>query len=207
MAVTATGASGYPESALIERAPTGLESLDVRKLGMWVFLGSECIFFGALIATNIVYRPLILAGEPKPHEVLNIPFTALLAFILLLSSLTMVLALSAIQRDRRRAGAFWLLATAFLGSFFLFGQAFEFTKLAHEGVTLASGIFGQCFLLLTGFHGTHVFVGVLWLLACFARAIRGGFHSGNYIGPEICGLYWHFVDLVWVAIFTLIYLI
>jgi cytochrome c oxidase subunit 3/cytochrome o ubiquinol oxidase subunit 3 len=108
---------------------------------------------------------------------LNIPFTALLAFILLMSSLTMVLALSAIQRDRRRAGAFWLLATAFLGSAFLGGQAFEFTKLAHEGVTLASGIFGQCFLILTGFHGTHVFVGVLWLLACFTRAIRGGFHA------------------------------
>ena len=83
----------------------------------------------------------------------------------------------------------------------------ERIHLAVEGVTLSSGIFGQCFLLLTGFHGTHVFIGVLWLLACFVRALRGGFHSGNYIGPEICGLYWHFVDVVWVAIFTLIYLI
>lgn len=189
------------------RAPTGLESLDVRKLGMWTFLGSECVFFGSLITTYFVFRPMILEGEPKPYEVLNIPFTAGLAFILLASSLTMVLALNAIQRGQRRGGAFWLLATALLGSAFLGGQAFEFTKLAVEGVTLASGPFGQCFLLLTGFHGTHVFIGVLWLLACFVRAIRGGFHSGNYIGPEICGLYWHFVDVVWVAIFALIYLI
>jgi cytochrome c oxidase subunit 3/cytochrome o ubiquinol oxidase subunit 3 len=189
------------------QAPTGLEGLDIRKVGMWAFLGSECVFFGSLIAMYFVYRPLILAGEPKPHEVLNIPFTALLAFILLMSSLTMVLALSAIQHNQRRAGAYWLLATAVLGTFFLAGQAYEFTKLAHEGVTLSSGIFGQCFLLLTGFHGTHVFVGVLWLLACFPRALRGGFHAGNFIGPEIAGLYWHFVDIVWVAIFTLIYLI
>ncbi len=191
----------------LAQSPTGLESLDVRKLGMWAFLGSECVFFGALIASYFVYRPLILAGDPKPHEVLGINFTALLAFILLISSLTMVLALNAIQHDRRRAGAYWLLATAVLGTTFLGGQAYEFTKLAQEGVTLSSGIFGQCFLVLTGFHGTHVFLGVIWLLACFARAMRGGFNSGNYIGAEIAGLYWHFVDIVWVAIFTLIYLI
>jgi cytochrome c oxidase subunit 3/cytochrome o ubiquinol oxidase subunit 3 len=119
----------------------------------------------------------------------------------------MVLALNAIQHNQRRAGAYWLLATALLGMLFLGGQAIEFSVLAHEGVTLSSGPFGQGFLLLTGFHGTHVFIGILWLLACFARAIRGGFHAGNFIGPEIAGLYWHFVDVVWVVIFTLIYLI
>ncbi|HEX2032975.1 MAG TPA: heme-copper oxidase subunit III [Chloroflexota bacterium] len=198
---------GPTEPVPAAHAPTGLESLDVRKLGMWTFLGSECVFFGALITTYFIYRPMILAGEPKPHEVLDINFTALLAFILLMSSLTMVLALSALQHNHRRAGSYWLLATALLGTLFLGGQTYEFTKLAQEGVTLTSGIFGQCFLLLTGFHGTHVFVGVLWLLACFARAIRGGFHGGNFVGVEIAGLYWHFVDVVWVAIFTLIYLI
>ena len=208
MAVTTTGHSGEPPVAVqhapTAHAPTGLESLDVRKLGMWVFLGSECVFFGALITTYFVYRPLMLTVEPHPQEVLNIPFTALLAFILLMSSLTMVLALSGVQRNQRRAGAYWLLATAFLGALFLAGQTYEFTELAHEGVTISSGPFGQSFLVLTGFHGTHVFVGVLWLLACFARAIRGRFHAGNYIGLEIAGLYWHFVDVVWVAIFTLI---
>jgi cytochrome c oxidase subunit III len=190
-----------------DRAPTGLESLDVRKLGMWAFLGSECVFFGALIAMYFVYRPLMFAAEHTPHDILNIPLTAVLAFILLGSSLTMVLALSAIQRSQRRAGAFWLLATAFLGTTFLGGQAIEFIEIAHEGYLLNNSVFGMSFLLLTGLHGTHVFIGVIWLLACFARQIRGGFHAGNYIGPEIAGLYWHFVDLVWVAIFTLIYLI
>lgn len=204
MAVTTSGGSAAAHAG---HPPTGLESLDIRKLGMWAFLGSECVFFGALIATYFVYRPMMFAGEPNPHDVLDIPFTAGLAFILLLSSLTMVLALSAIQNNRRRAGAYWLLATALLGTVFLGGQAIEFNNLAHESVTLSSGIFGQCFLVLTGFHGTHVFVGVLWLLICFVRAIRGGFHGGNFIGPEIAGLYWHFVDVVWVAIFTLIYLI
>lgn len=200
------------EPMLAEHAPSGLESLDVRKLGMWTFLGSECVFFGSLIAMYFVYRPAIfatgLADESlDPHQALNIPFTALLAFILLMSSLTMVLALNAIQNNQRRAGSYWLLATAILGACFLGGQAYEFAKLSHEGIRLADNLFGQSFLLLTGFHGTHVFIGVIWLLACFARAIRGGFHAGNFMGVEICGLYWHFVDVVWVAIFTLIYLI
>jgi cytochrome c oxidase subunit 3/cytochrome o ubiquinol oxidase subunit 3 len=203
------GSSGQAVNAAMAHAPSGLEGIDIRKLGMWVFLGSECIFFGALISSYYVQRHLIFSLEPKPHEVLGINFPALLAFILLMSSLTMVLALNAIQHNHRRAGAYWLLSTALLGGCFLGGQAYEFTKLAHEGVTLAGGtnpVFGQAFLILTGFHGTHVFIGVLWLLACFARTIRGGFHSGNYIGPEIAGLYWHFVDVVWVVIFTLIYL-
>jgi cytochrome c oxidase subunit 3/cytochrome o ubiquinol oxidase subunit 3 len=196
-----------PPAEPLAEAPTGLESLDVRKLGMWAFLGSECVFFGALITTYFVFKPIILANEPKPHEILGIAFTGFLAFILVTSSLTMVLALDNIQRDRRRPGAYWLLATAFLGACFLGGQTYEFTKLSQEGVTLSSGPLGQCFLLLTGFHGTHVFIGVIWLLSCFVRAMRGGFNSGNYIGPEIAGLYWHFVDVVWVVIFTLIYLI
>jgi cytochrome c oxidase subunit 3 len=198
--------------ALVTQAPTGLEGLDVRKLGMWVFLGSECIFFGALLSMFFVYRPQMYAAEmvaahEDPHHILNIPFTGVLAFLLLMSSLTMVLALSAIQHNRRRAGAYWLLATAFLGTCFLGGQAVEFSKIAREGFTVTNSIFGQSFLLLTGFHGTHVFIGVIWLLSCFPRALRGGFHTGNYIGPEICGLYWHFVDVVWVVIFTIVYLV
>jgi cytochrome c oxidase subunit 3/cytochrome o ubiquinol oxidase subunit 3 len=212
-AITTThGAPVAHDTTLAERAPTGLESLDVRKLGMWVFLGNECVFFASLITAFFVFRPLMYTAElvehgHTPKDILNIPFTGLLAFILLMSSLTMVLALNAIQDSRRRAGAFWLLATAFLGTCFLGGQAYEFAKIAHEGFTLTNSVFGQCFLLLTGFHGTHVFIGVIWLLSCFPRALRGGFHAENFTGPEICGLYWHFVDVVWVVIFTVIYLI
>ena len=200
------------EAHAADRAPTGLESLDVRKLGMWVFLGNECVFFGSLISTFFVFKPQMFSPEMvdahlTPKDILDIPFTGILAFILLMSSLTMVLALNAIQDSRRRAGAFWLLATAFLGMCFLGGQAIEFVEIAHHGIHLTDSIFGQCFLLLTGFHGTHVFVGIIWLLSVFPRALKGGFHAGNFIGPEICGLYWHFVDVVWVVIFTVVYLI
>lgn len=179
---------------------------------MWAFLGSECVFFGSLIAMYFVYRPQMFSpalhdAHLTPHQVLNIPFTGVLAFILLTSSLTMVLALNAIQDSRRRAGAFWLLATAFLGTCFLGGQAMEFVQIAHEGINLTNSVFGQCFLLLTGFHGTHVFIGVIWLLSCLPKALNGRFNGANFVGPEICGLYWHFVDVVWVVIFTLIYLI
>ena len=192
--------------------PTGLESLDVRKLGMWAFLGSECVFFGSLLSTFFVFKPQMYTPELvdahlTPPDILDIPFTGVLAFILLMSSLTMVLALNAIQSDRRRTGAFWLLATATLGTFFLLGQAIEFVEIAHHGITLTNSVFGQCFLILTGFHGTHVFIGVVWLLSCLPKALSGRFHGANYIGPEICGLYWHFVDVVWVVIFTIIYLI
>jgi cytochrome c oxidase subunit III len=208
MTATTTAEPTGPAEPLA--GPTGLESLDVRKMGMWAFLGSECVFFGALITTFFVFRPLILAGasgEPHPREVLGIAFTGLLAFILVTSSLTMVLAINAVQHNRTRAGSLWILATAFLGTCFLAGQSYEFTKLAQEGLTLTSGVFGQSFLTLTGFHGTHVFIGVIWLLSCLVRALRGGFNAGNFMGLEIAGLYWHFVDVVWVVIFTLIYLL
>jgi cytochrome c oxidase subunit III len=195
-----------------DMAPTGLESLDVRKLGMWAFLGSECVFFGSLISMFFVFRPQmytadLVGAHLTPKDILDIPFTGILAFILLMSSLTMVLALNAIQESRRRTGGFWLLATAFLGTCFLAGQAIEFVEIAHHGITLKNSVFGQSFLILTGFHGTHVFIGVVWLLSCLPKALSGRFNSGNFIGPEICGLYWHFVDVVWVVIFTLIYLV
>jgi heme/copper-type cytochrome/quinol oxidase subunit 3 len=177
---------------------------------MWAFLGSECVFFGSLITTFFVYRGVIMSGasgEPLPREVLGINFTALLAFILVTSSLTMVLAINSATQNKPRSAGLWLLATAVLGTFFLAGQTYEFTKLAQEGITLTSGIFGQTFLTLTGFHGTHVFVGVIWLLACLPRTMSGGFNAGNFMGLEMVGLYWHFVDVVWVVIFTLIYLL
>jgi len=206
MAVTTSEHRAPAEPA----APTGLESLDVRKLGMWAFLGSECVFFGSLITTFFVYRPQIMgqvSGEPLPHQVLGITFTGLLAFILVTSSLTMVLSINAVQQNKPRIGAVWLLATAILGTCFLAGQTYEFTKLAQEGLTLRSGVFGMTFLTLTGFHGTHVFIGVIWLLSCISRTLRGGFNAGNFMGLEMVGLYWHFVDVVWVVIFTMIYLL
>ena len=212
MTATTMTTGGGHDVHVVDQAPTGLESLDIRKLGMWAFLGSECVFFGSLISAFFVFKPQMYTPDLHeahltPHDILDIPFTGILAFILLMSSLTMVLGLNAIQSDKRRTGAFWLLATATLGTLFLLGQAIEFVEIAHHGITLKNSVFGQCFLILTGFHGTHVFIGVIWLLSCLPKALSGRFNSANFIGPEICGLYWHFVDVVWVVIFTIIYLI
>ena len=182
---------------------TGLNS---RKMLFWAFLGSECMFFGSLISTYLVYRGRDSAG-PHPHEVLNIPFTSVSAFVLLMSSLTMVLALAAVQRGNNRGARIWLAATALLGMTFIAGQCFEFTQFFYEGLKLQGNLFGCTFFVLTGFHGTHVTVGVIWLWTLFSMAMRNRLPQERALDVEIAGLYWHFVDVVWIAIFTLVYLI
>jgi heme/copper-type cytochrome/quinol oxidase subunit 3 len=182
---------------------TGLNS---RKMLFWAFLGSECMFFGSIIATYLVYRGRDKAG-PTPAEIFEIPFTSVSAFVLLMSSLTMVLALAGIQRGNQKRGAFWLAATAILGMVFVGGQCYEFTEFFYKGLALQTNLFGSTFYVLTGFHGTHVTVGVIWLWTLFWLAMRGKIPAGKSLDVEIAGLYWHFVDIVWIAIFTLIYLI
>ncbi len=188
--------------------------IDSRKLGMWVFLASDCMFFGSLIATYLIYRghaeELFLAGQgsgPLPHEILDIPYTSISAFVLLMSSLTMVLALSAVQKGNIRNTRVWLLCTALLGMIFLGGQYFEFTEFYHEGLGLTTNMFGSTFFTLTGFHGFHVSLGVVMLLSLAILSMRGGVTQRDAINVEIIGLYWHFVDIVWIVIFTLVYLI
>lgn len=180
--------------------------LDNRKLLMWLFLASECLFFGSLIATYLLYRGRSTVG-PYPDELYDIPFTSVSSFVLLMSSVSMVLALAAIQRGDQRGLRIWLMATALLGITFLSGQAFEFTEFYREGLTLDTNLFGTTFFVLTGFHGAHVTVGVLILLSLFAVALRGRLTQANSLNVEIAGLYWHFVDIVWIVIFTLVYLI
>ena len=137
----------------------------------------------------------------------DIPFTSVSAFILLMSSVSMVLALAAIQRNNRRGMMVWLMCTALLGMAFLAGQAFEFTEFVHEGLKLDTNLFGTTFFVLTGFHGAHVSVGVLILLSLFIVGWRGEITHQNSLRVELAGLYWHFVDVVWIVIFTLIYLV
>ena len=144
---------------------------------------------------------------PYPDELYDIPFTSVSSFVLLMSSVSMVLALAAIQRGDQRGLRIWLMATALLGITFLSGQAFEFTEFYREGLTLDTNLFGTTFFVLTGFHGAHVTVGVLILLSLFAVALRGRLTQANSLNVEIAGLYWHFVDIVWIVIFTLVYLI
>ena len=180
--------------------------LDHRKLALWVFLGSECFFFGTLVATYLAYKGRSVVG-PAPHEILNIPLTTISTFVLLMSSLLMVLALAAAQRGDRRETRRWLLGTALLGLVFLGFQVYEFRAFVHEGLTLQQNLFGSTFFVLTGFHGAHVSVGVLWLLTLWILDRRGRLTVGDAVKVEIAGLYWHFVDVVWIAIFTLVYLV
>jgi heme/copper-type cytochrome/quinol oxidase subunit 3 len=190
--------------------------VDNKKLFMWLFLGSDCLFFGSLIATYLLYRGrdealdrglAVATHGPYPHELFDIPYTSVSSFVLLMSSLTMVLALAAIQQGDVRGLRIWLLATSLLGLVFLGGQAYEFTSFVHEGLTLRTNLFGSTFFVMTGFHGAHVAVGVLMLLSIFSLASQGRIQQKDSLTVELAGLYWHFVDVVWIMIFTLIYLL
>ena len=180
--------------------------VDNRKMAFWAFIGSECLLFGSLISTYLVYKGHSLTG-PYPHEVLNIPFTSFSTFDLLMSSLAMVLALAAVQRGDMKQGKIWLFVTALLGLIFLFGQYWEFSHFVREGLGLTTNLFGSTFYVLTGTHGAHVTVGVIWLLTLWVQALRGKLGPQNALTVEITGLYWHFVDVVWIVIFTVVYLI
>jgi heme/copper-type cytochrome/quinol oxidase subunit 3 len=180
--------------------------LDNRKLLMWLFLGSDCLFFGSFIAAYMLYRDRNLSG-PYPSELYDIPFTSISSGVLLMSSVTMVLALAAIQNGNVRAMRIWLLATALLGLSFLSGQAFEFTEFYREGLTLHTNMFGTTFYVLTGFHGAHVTIGVLILLSLVLASLSGKIQQEGSQHIELAGLYWHFVDIVWIVIFTLVYLV
>lgn len=182
---------------------TGIEN---KKLLMWFFLASDCLFFGSFIAAYLLYRDRSIVG-PYPEDVFDIPFTSVSAFILLMSSVSMVLALAAIQRNNVRGMQIWLLTTALLGTLFVAGQAYEFTEMNHEGLSISTNLFGTTFFVLTGFHGAHVTLGVLILLSLFMYSLRGGMSAKNSLTIELAGLYWHFVDIVWIVIFTLIYLV
>jgi cytochrome c oxidase subunit 3 len=219
---------------------TGLEH---RKIAIWALIGSECMLFASLISTYLVYKGRSKIG-PWPHEwgckisnvvgesaaavaakgcaaadvmkpILDIPVTSQSTFVLLMSSLAMVLALEGVEMHGKpgydkwyKGSKFWLFMTALMGAAFLGYQAYEFTSFVHEGLTIKTNLFGSSFFTLTGFHGTHVAVGVLWLMTLlFIDMKRGLKGKGDVLNVDICALYWHFVDVVWIAIFTLIYLI
>ncbi len=180
------------------------------KLAMWVFLGSDCLLFGALISTYLLLRHRSISGPVElrdPANIFDIPFTSVSSFVLLFSSLTMALAVGAIHRgDVRRCRTF-LLTTALLGSVFIGGQVYEFTTFVNEGLGYTTNILGSAFYTLTGFHGVHVSVGIMFLTAMFVMSLRGTLGPDRAETVEIFGLYWHFVDIVWILIFTIVYLI
>jgi cytochrome c oxidase subunit III len=204
--------------------------LDSRKVAIWAFIGSECMLFVSLISTYLIYKGRSRVG-PFPHEawvdpttgkhfhaILNIPVTSMSTFTLLMSSLFMVLALAAVQNKGRphnnsfgarllASSKLWLWATAIAGTTFLGFQAFEFTSFVHEGLSIRTNLFGSSFFTLTGFHGAHVTAGVIWLLTLLSIDYKRGLGPKDALKVDIAALYWHFVDVVWIAIFTLVYLI
>jgi heme/copper-type cytochrome/quinol oxidase subunit 3 len=201
-----------------EHPPTST-GLNNTKVAIWAFIGSECFFFASLISTYLIYKGRSPVG-PFPHEawkdpatghvynaILNIPITSVSTFVLLMSSLAMVLAHSAVVRGDRKSSKIWLASTAILGATFLGFQAYEFTSFVHEGLTIHTNLFGSSFFVLTGFHGAHVTAGVIWLLTLLFIDMKRGLTPDEAINVDVCALYWHFVDVVWIAIFTLVYLI
>ncbi|CAB4582143.1 unannotated protein [freshwater metagenome] len=172
---------------------------------MWLFLASECLLFGGLITTYLLYKhPL---EGPTPHEIFDIPFTSTSSFVLLMSSLTMVLAVSAIERGEHQRMRVWIGATAALGATFIAGQIYEFTVFVREGLGFTTSRFSSAFYTLTGFHGIHVTIGIIMLVSLVLLSLRGKIPEHRAETVEIVGLYWHFVDVVWVVIFAVVYLI
>jgi heme/copper-type cytochrome/quinol oxidase subunit 3 len=165
------------------------------------------MLFGALITTYVLYRGRPGQPPPHPHEIFDIPYTSVSSFVLLASSLTMVLALSAAQQRDEGRMRLWLLTTALLGMTFVGGQVYEFTAFYNEGLHLDTNLFGTTFYVLTGFHGVHVTVGVLMLLSLFGMSFAKRLPEDPSFPIEMVGLYWHFVDIVWIVIFTVVYLI
>ncbi len=229
MSTTATrtaGASHDDHGHHVHHTSTGLDN---RKIGIWAFIGSECMLFVSLISTYLIYKGRSRVG-PYPHEawtdpatgtvynaILNIPVTSFSTFVLLMSSLAMVLAHNAVvNRHVQRKGfwqqlegnsVFWLISTAVLGIVFLMCQAYEFTSFVHEGLGLTTNLFSSSFFVLTGFHGAHVTAGVLWLVTLAFIDMKRGLTPDDALTVDMCALYWHFVDVVWIAIFVLLYLI
>lgn len=186
------------------RTSTGVSN---EKMAMWVFLGSECLLFGAFISTFLLYRDRPVKAGPKVADLYDIPFTSVSSFVLLMSSLTMVLALAGIQRGDHHRARTWLLTTGLLGASFVAGQVYEFTVFYKEGLGYTTNIQSSAFYTLTGFHGVHVTIGILMLISLYVMSLRGKLPTERAETVEIVGLYWHFVDVVWILIFTIVYLI
>ena len=194
--------------AATHAAPAAEEGLGVytQKLGMWVFLCSEIMFFTALIGSYIILRWGSSPSWPVPADTLNIPVTATNTFILICSSVTMVKAYAAAVKDDQAGLKRWLVLTVIGGAMFVGVQAFEYTHLIEKGFLPSTSLFGSTFYTMTGFHGFHVTCGVISMAYVTIQAFRGKYAGGKYQGIETIGLYWHFVDLVWIILFTIVYL-
>jgi heme/copper-type cytochrome/quinol oxidase subunit 3 len=175
------------------------------KLGVWLFLGGEVVLFSSLILTIVFFRIQNASSYPAFRDHLSIPLVGLNTFILIVSSFLVVRALEAVRHDNRAGLVYNLLGVLVLGAAFVSGQAIEWSELFHAGIT-ASSLFGTPFFTVTGIHGTHVMIGLAWDTFLIVQALNGDYSARNPHGVEVFGLYWHFVDIVWIVLFTVIYL-
>ena len=191
------------------------------KAMMWIFLLSDTFIFSCFLTSYMSVRATTTVPWPDPSEVFALTLfgnhmplilIAIMTFILISSSGTMAMAVNFGYRKDRKTTALLMLATAAFGASFVGMQVFEWTKLiVEEGVRpwgnpMGAAQFGSCFFMITGFHGAHVSIGVIYLCTVAFKVYRGDFEKSGYAAVEIAGLYWHFVDLVWVFIFALFYL-
>ncbi|MEO6445156.1 MAG: heme-copper oxidase subunit III [Gemmatimonadaceae bacterium] len=177
------------------------------KLGMWVFLGSEIMFFTALIGAYIILRVAHPSSFKEPGEVLAVSITAVNTFLLICSSVTMVKAFASVQDGNLAGLRKWLVATVVIGASFVGVQIYEYQHLIAKGFVPSEGLYGSTFYTMTGFHGFHVTIGVICLIFVTIKAFQGKYTASDHRGVEVVGLYWHFVDLVWIILFTIVYLI
>jgi cytochrome c oxidase subunit I+III len=202
----ATAGAGLGQA--MEHSPlTGFAALPTPLLGVLTFISSEAIFFGSLIAAFIEYRTRSTAGPGPSDLVETLPRTLLFSLCLFASSGTIWLAERRLARDDQRGFQRWLLATIGLGAVFLIGQLTEYIGLYREGITAGTNLFTSAFFTLTGFHGLHVFVGLIALGVTAAMALAGDFRAGRrHAAVQAVSAYWHFVDGVWVVILSVVYL-
>jgi cytochrome c oxidase subunit 3 len=194
--------------------------IDNRKLAIWTFIGSECLFFTSLISTYLVYKGKSLVG-PLPHtasqcmlhgkmqeceQIFEIPLVTFGTAVLLFSSFFVVMALNGAQTGNRKRLLGWLSLTVLGGLFFIGMQVYEFYHFVHKGLGYTTNLFGSSFYTLTGFHGSHVTLGVIWLSTVLILAFRGKLPPEKSLNLELAALYWHFVDVVWIVIFPVVYL-
>ena len=179
--------------------------VDRGKFAIWLFLATEVMFFTGLIGTYVLLRTGAPAW-PNPADRLAVDLTAFNTFVLIVSSWTVVRGLQSIQKGDRGGLLKWLGLSIVFGSFFVGVQVYEYFELINHGDTPNVDLFWSTFYAMTGFHGLHVVVGVIWLVCVWIAAARGKYSAENNVGIELAGLYWHFVDLVWVLLFTIVYL-
>lgn len=199
-------AAALPEHHLVEPAESPLTPESWGKLGMWTFLSADAMTFGALLAGYGALR----YGDPTwphPSTILGIPLTAFMTFLLICSSVTMVEGLAGVRQGNLGKFKRFIFLTVLGGALFLGLQAYEWTHLIQHGESIRKNNFGATFFVLTGFHGMHVFSGVVYLSVILLLGISGRFSAENNSEVEIAGLYWHFVDLIWILVFTFVYLL